>query len=90
MAGPVASSFCLTVRLPRADVARASETILPVEDDDQVSARAQNILPPCGYAILETPNGDEAFLICEKQHSKIDLLLTPGSAPQSRTYDFTG
>ena len=44
---------------------RGSETILLVEDDDQVRAVARGILSRCGYHLIEARNAGEALLHSE-------------------------
>ena len=83
------------VYLPRADATpapahptiapatlRGNETILLVEDEDQVRAVAHDILARAGYDVIEARNGGEALLICEKHAGAIHLLLSDVVMPQ--------
>jgi two-component system, cell cycle sensor histidine kinase and response regulator CckA len=77
------------VYLPRADGAldelrsvqrpatlRGSETVLLVEDDEQVRTVASGILRRHGYRVLEARNGGEAVLLCEAHVRPIQLLIS--------------
>jgi two-component system cell cycle sensor histidine kinase/response regulator CckA len=77
------------VLLPRSDRAtdehRAShrptadggtETILLVEDDDQVRTVLRVVLRRLGYSVIEARNAGEALLVCEQEPQSIDLMIT--------------
>jgi CheY-like chemotaxis protein len=83
------------VYLPRVDAAvevagetvppttlRGSETILLVEDDDQVRVVAGGILRRNGYHVIDARNAGEALLHSEKHPSTIHLLLSDVVMPQ--------
>jgi CheY-like chemotaxis protein len=52
------------------------ETILLVEDDEQLRAVARGILHRGGYQVLEAPGGDEAMRVCEQHDGPIHLVVT--------------
>ncbi|HMI87699.1 MAG TPA: ATP-binding protein [Polyangiaceae bacterium] len=55
---------------------RGTETVLLVEDDEQVRAVARGILRRHGYHVLEASNGGEAMLLCEGHARPIHLLVS--------------
>jgi two-component system cell cycle sensor histidine kinase/response regulator CckA len=52
------------------------ETILLVEDDEQVRTLARSVLLRHGYKVLAAANGGEALLIVEGHPSRIDMVVT--------------
>jgi CheY-like chemotaxis protein len=60
----------------KGDLPRGSETILVVEDEEEVRKLAVEILRRQKYKVLEAANGEEALVICEKLKGPIHLLLT--------------
>jgi two-component system, cell cycle sensor histidine kinase and response regulator CckA len=61
---------------PPAEVQKASETVLIVEDDEGVRVVASRILRDQGYKVLEARRASEARRIWEQHGPSIDLLLT--------------
>jgi len=66
----------ITEEILREELPRGDETILIVEDEEEVRKLARKILEKQGYRILETLNGDDALLACETRKSPIHLMLT--------------
>jgi hypothetical protein len=52
------------------------ETILVVEDDDEVRKVVLQVLTSFGYRVLHAPAGDEALRIVERHRGSIELMLT--------------
>jgi two-component system cell cycle sensor histidine kinase/response regulator CckA len=53
-----------------------SETVLLVEDDEQVRALMVSALHGCGYEVLEASDGIQALLVVGQHTGPIDLLVT--------------
>jgi two-component system cell cycle sensor histidine kinase/response regulator CckA len=67
---------------PKPLTLEGKETILLVEDQDDVRKVALQILRRYGYHVLEARNGGEALLTCEQHPRTIHLLLTDVIMPQ--------
>jgi PAS domain S-box-containing protein len=59
-----------------------AETILLVEDDDEVRQVASRILRRNGYRVLEAENGADALRVCESENEPVDLIVTDLVMPE--------
>ncbi|MBS1797490.1 MAG: response regulator, partial [Acidobacteria bacterium] len=69
------------------DLPRGSETILVVEDEDLVRSLTRDALEASGYRVIEARNGAEAVRLFEKEHPRIDLLMTDIVMPGMSGYE---
>jgi PAS domain S-box-containing protein len=58
------------------DLMRGTETVLLVEDDEEVRRLGSEVLQACGYTVVETGDPLEALTIGERRNGAIDLLVT--------------
>lgn len=63
---------------------RGSETLLIVEDDEQVRTLASEFLRGAGYHVLTAEDGQEALEISERMGKSIQLLLADVVMPRMR------
>jgi PAS domain S-box-containing protein len=59
-----------------------NETILVVEDQEEVRKLIMDTLKHYGYNVLEAPHGGSALLTCEQFPGKIDLIISDIVMPQ--------
>jgi two-component system, cell cycle sensor histidine kinase and response regulator CckA len=68
---------------PRGETrARGSETILLVEDEEQVRLLARNVLTRSGYQVLDAPDPEEALLLSSRFSGTIHLVITDVVMPK--------
>ncbi|HEV8530606.1 MAG TPA: PAS domain S-box protein [Methylomirabilota bacterium] len=84
------SGCTFTIYLPRVDMTseaasrprpsphslRGTETLLLVEDEDDVRAVAKESLALYGYTVLEARDGEDALRIAGAESGRIDLMVT--------------
>ena len=61
---------------------RGHETVLVVEDDDDVRAFTVDSLRELGYRVVEAPNGQAALRLMDRPEHVIDLLFTDVVMPE--------
>ncbi|MBC2694980.1 MAG: response regulator, partial [Desulfobacteraceae bacterium] len=59
-----------------------SETVLIVEDDDNLRKFAQKALRQHGYKLLVAENGEDALKVCKEYDGQIDLMITDVVMPK--------
>jgi PAS domain S-box-containing protein len=67
---------------PPAELGSVSETVLVVEDDDDVRTYTVGILRELGYRVVESPDGAAALHVLERQEPPVDLILTDVVMPK--------
>jgi two-component system cell cycle sensor histidine kinase/response regulator CckA len=55
---------------------RGTETILLVEDNEQVRQLTYSVLADCGYKVLPAAGPEEGLALCHANHPDIELLVT--------------
>ena len=70
-----------------APAASGTETVLVVEDDQEVLTVACDTLRRHGYVVLEAGTPDKALIICEQHPGPIQLLLTDVVMPGMNGYE---
>jgi CheY-like chemotaxis protein len=71
----------------RRALARGSETILLVDDEEGVRKLVSAVLQSNGYTVLEAANGAAALAVFEKNEHKIDMVLTDVVMPQMTGFE---
>ncbi|HEY1584427.1 MAG TPA: response regulator, partial [Polyangia bacterium] len=79
---PTIDALATSARLPAARAQGGRETVLLVEDEDQVRAVACAILRRQGYNVLDARHADDALLLCNRHAGAIHLILTDVVMPR--------
>ena len=66
-----------------AELPRGNETILVVEDQDQVRDMVARVLTSLGYRVMVARDGDEALTLANEHGNGLDLLLTDVVLPRT-------
>ena len=64
-----------SVGVMQPELPRGHETVLIVEDEDQLRNMAQKVLEDTGYSVMTAANGEEALSICQDFHGPVDLVI---------------
>ena len=66
----------------RGELLRGDETILVVEDEEDVRRLAVRILERQGYTVLEASCGNDALMLCKEYKEPIHMILTDVVMPE--------
>ncbi len=66
---------------------RGSETILLVEDEDEVRTVLNQILVSKGYRVLQAASGEEALILSRLHRGAVHLLLTDVTMPEMKGHE---
>jgi PAS domain S-box-containing protein len=75
------------VEAPRKRLAKGSETILLVDDEEGVRKLVFAVLKSNGYDVMEASNGVSALATYEKNGHKVDMVLTDVVMPQMNGFE---
>jgi CheY-like chemotaxis protein len=67
---------------PETEASHGTETVLVVEDEDEVRRLVSELLEQRGYTVLSAAQPQEAIEICNAHAGPIELLLTDVVMPQ--------
>jgi CheY-like chemotaxis protein len=67
---------------------RGGETVLVVEDDQDLRASMAQALTQQGYKALEAANGEEGLLVFDKYKQEINLIVTDIVMPAMNGFEF--
>jgi PAS domain S-box-containing protein len=74
-------------KAPRSPAARSSESVLLVEDQEELRHLTREDLEECGYSVLAARDCREAELLCEDPATKIDILVSDVVLPGGFGFD---
>ena len=87
---PVSDRSVVTDSLPEGKIAKGSETLLLVDDENMIVEVGQSLLEKLGYHVIAIQSGEEAVAAVNRMGSEIDLVILDMIMPGldgGRTFD---
>ena len=78
---PAVSEPKMHLEVPTSTIAQATETVLVVDDDDDVRDAVVLALESGGYPVLQATDGTEALEVIENNADTIELVITDLNMP---------